>query len=224
MADGTVRLGTVVRAVGRVCYAEALAIAWSSALFVLGSLPLLTVGASLLALVEIWITVVTTESAGKTTSERELLRLFIDTWRDNIVAGIPYSLALSVVVAGSFVYFVLGSASESGLFLLWTLVGLYLVVIVLGWEFRAASVRMRSPAADRPRFREAMERAAYSLIENSGYTVLHLAWFAGVLLLLAVLPPAFVLLGPAVFAVSETVGFEELFGDGAETVRAAYAR
>lgn len=224
MADRNVRLGTVVRAVGRICYTEALTIGWSSGLFVLGSLPLLTLGASLIALVETWVTVITTESAGKAVSERERFRLFVGTWRDNIIAGVPYSLVLLFVVGGSFAYFAFGSIGESGLFLVLTLIGLYLVITIVGWEFRAASIQMRSPASDRPRFREAMERAAYSFTENLGYTVLQLAWFAVVLLLLAILPPAFVLLGPAVLAISETVGFEELFGDGSEAVRAAYAR
>jgi hypothetical protein len=224
MADGQISLGTVARAVGRVCYSEALTVGWSSVLFVLSALPLITIGGSLLALVETWITVVSTESEGRDISERDRLNVFLNTWRENLLAGVPYSFVLLLVVCGSLVYYVLGSVGESGLFLLWTLVSLYFVVVVLGWEMRAASIRMRSPAHDRPRFREAMERAAYSFLDHVGYGVLHFAWFAGVLLLLRLLPPAFVMLGPALLAVSETVGFEELFGDGSETIRAAYAR
>ncbi|HET7325384.1 MAG TPA: hypothetical protein VFJ06_13740 [Halococcus sp.] len=224
MADGQIQLGTVVRAVGRVCYTEALTVGWSSVLFVLASIPLFTIGASLLALVETWISIITAESRGEVISERERVRLFTDTWRANLVAGVPYSLSLLVIVAGSFVYRILGSTTGSALVLLWTLVSLYVVVIVLGWEFRAASIRMRSAESARPDFREAMGRAAYSLVEEPGYTVLHLAWFGGVLILSSIVPPAFVVLGPAVFAVSETVGFEELFGDGSEAVRAVYAR
>lgn len=224
MTDEQLSIGTVVRAVARVCYSEALTLAWSSVVFVLGCLPLLTVGASLLALVETWVSVVTAESLGEKVTERERLRGFVGTWRDNLLAGIPYSVALGLVVVGSVLYFVLGSTGESGLFFLWTLISLYLVVVVLGWEFRAASVRMRAPERDRPSFRESMERAAYSFFDELGYSVLHLAWFGAVLSLLAVLPPAFVMIGPGVLAVSETVGFEELFGDGSEAVRAAYAR
>lgn len=224
MTDQRFSLGTVIRAVGRVCYSEALTIGWSSALFVLSALPLITIGASLLALVETWITVVTAESRGENVNERERLRKFSTTWRNSLLAGVPYSLALLLVVTGSFVYFVLGSVDESGLFLLWTLISLYVVVIVLGWEFRAASIRMRSSVIEPPRFRDAMEHAAYSYLENPGYTVLHLAWFASVLFVLTFLPAAFVLLGPGILAVSETVGFEELFGDGSEAIRAAYAR
>jgi len=224
MASRRPSLGIVARAIGRVCYAEALTVAWSSVLFVLGSLPVLTIGASLLALTETWLTIVDAESEGRNVTERERFGVFARTWRESLFGGIPYSLALALVVAGSLVYFVLGSAGRSGLLLVWTLVGLYLVVIVLGWEFRAASVRMRSPAAERPGFREAMERAAYSVLDSPGYSVLALAWFASVLFSLTVFPPAFVALGPAVLCVTETVGFEELFGDGAETIRAAYAR
>ncbi|MDX1584743.1 MAG: hypothetical protein R3338_14185 [Thermoanaerobaculia bacterium] len=224
MGDGQLSLGTVARTIGRVCYSEALTVGWSSVLFVLSALPLITVGASLLALMETWITVVSTETEGRNLSERERLRVFTSTWRENLLAGVPYSFALLLVVCGSLVYYVLGSVGGSGIFLLWTLVSLYFVVMVLGWELRAASVRMRSPAHDRPHFREAMERAAYSFLDNVGYSVLHLAWFAGILFLVRLLPPAFVMLGPALLVVSETVGFEELFGEGAETIRAAYAR
>lgn len=224
MADGNVRLGTVVRAVGRVCYTEALTVAWSSVLFVLGALPVITIGTSLLALVETWTTVVTAESVGKTTSERDRFRTFVDAWRNNLLAGVPYSLGVLFVVAGSAVYLVLETTSGSAIFLLWTLLSLYVVVIVLGWEIRSASIRMRSPPADRPRFRDAMERAAYSLVEHPGYTVLQFVWFGSVMVLFRVFPPAFVLLGPAVLVVSETVGFEELFGDGSEAIRMAYAR
>lgn len=224
MVEGDVHPGTVVRAVCRIYYSEALTLGWSSVLFVLGSLPLVTIGASLIALVEIWITVVSTESSGKKINERELLVLFAKTWFDNILAGIPYSLAFLLVGVGSFVYLALGTASGSGIFLLWTLVSFYVVVVVLGWEFRAASIRMRSSTINLPGFRETMERAAYSLIENPWYSILQFAWFGVILFLLRVFPPAFIILGPAVLAISEIVGFEELFGDGAETIRAAYAR
>lgn len=224
MADSQPSLGTVFRAVGRVCYTDALTLAWSSVLCILGSVPLVTTGASVLALTETWLTVINTETEGRTLTERRRLKLFIETWRANIRSGIPYGIVLVVVLGGSYAYLILSSVGGSGLYLVWTLLSLYLVVIVLGWEFRAASIRMRSPNSDRPGFREAMERGAYSLVERPGYTVLQFVGFGGVLLLAGLFPPAFVALGPGIIAVSESVGFEELFGDGAERIRAAYAR
>ncbi|QIO24801.1 hypothetical protein [Haloarcula sp. JP-L23] len=205
-------------------YKDALTVGWSSPLFILGSIPVVTLGASILALSEMWIEIITSESKGRPVSERERFETFVSEWRNNILAGLPYSILFIVIVGGGYLYLVVGATSGNILALLWALLSLYLIVIALIWMFRAASIRMRSVPEDRSGFRYTMERAAYSLAEEPAFTVLYFVWGGFVISLSQIFPPAFVLLGPGILAVTETVAFEELFGDGAERIRFGYVR
>jgi len=224
MARSEISLGDVCRGIIQVSYKDALTLAWSSLLTILGSILLLTIGASIIALIEMWIETISSESEGEPISERDRLTMFIFEWRNNLFVGLPYSALLLVIAGGGYLYLLIGVTSANLFALLWALLSLYLIVIVLVWVFRAASIRMRTQSQSRSGFRETMERAAYSLVEEPAFTVLYLVWGGLIISLTQIFPPAFVLLGPGLLAVTETVAFEELFGDGAGKIRAGYAR
>lgn len=223
MGDRTVDLGAVIRAFIRAVYTEAVTVLTTSLLFILCSLPLITAGAAVIALVEVWTEVVLTEVHGRQIHERERVSLFLRTWRKNLWAGIPYSVVLFFSLAGLVIYRRLSVVTGDILFLLWTLIGLYVVMIVTVWVLRAASIRVRSEATALPGFIETIERAGYSLLERPSFTVLTIASAGSICFLGILSPPVFIVLGPGVLAAGEVVGFEELFGERAETIRAAYA-
>jgi len=219
MAD-EVSPGTVARAVARVVYGDLVTVVVTSLLFTLAALPVVTLGAALLALVETWTTVVTRRDTGAPPSERGRAELFLGAVVRNIRAGLPYTLVLSFVGGLTGFYYVVGTARGSGLFLLAALVGLYGVVVVLAWSLRAASVRARS---ERPLgFRGAVTVAGETFLDRPSFAVLVAVALAGVLVVGAVVRVVVPLVVPAVLAVIEVVAFEELGGDGAAAVRATY--
>jgi len=221
MTADRIRPGTVVRALVRTAYGDLVTLVTTSAIFVALSLPVLTAGASLLALVEVWTDAVYTELEGGEVSERDRARSFLAHWRDSLLAGLPYSLILGTVVAGTFAYVRLLVATRAGLFLIWTVASFYLVAIVVVVLLRAASIRART---DEPlSFRPAVRRALSSLAEAPGFTVLTVTAAGLVVLLWLVSEVLFVLVVPGFLAAGEVVAFEELFGVGAEKIRIAYA-
>ncbi|PSP55763.1 hypothetical protein BRC82_04040 [Halobacteriales archaeon QS_1_67_19] len=222
MTNRDVELGSVLRAFVRVAYTESLTVATTSLLFVLGSLPLITAGSAFVAIVEVWTETVLAESEGRRLRERERAGRFVEAWLANLRAGVPYSAVLLVAMTGLVAYRRLSVVTGDALFFLWTLVGLYAVVVVAVWLLRAASIRVRA-AGDPPRFIAAMRRAGYSLLEEPSFTVLTIVGAGIVCLLGLVSPPVFVVVGPGLLAAGEVVGFEELFGDSAAAIRAAYA-
>lgn len=222
MTDRNVELSAVLRAFVRAAYTESVTVLTTSLLFILGSLPLLTAGAALVATVEVWTDVVLAETTGRRVTERERAANFVETWNANVRAGVPYSVVLLVALAGLVVYRRLSVVTGDALFFLWTLVGLYAMVVVAAWLLRAASIRVRSDG-DPPGFREAMERAGYSLLEVPSFSVLTVAGAGAICYLGVASPAAFVVIGPGLLAAGEVVAFEELFGERAETIRAAYA-
>ncbi|WP_049898168.1 hypothetical protein [Halococcus agarilyticus] len=217
-----VRPGTVATTVGRVIYTELPTVVVTSLLFAVASLPVVSLGAALLALVETWTVVVTRRDSGAPPSERGRARLFVAAFRRHLVAGLPYSLLLSAVAGLTVLYYVVGLAQESALFLLATLTGLYAVVVAAVWCLRAASFRVR---ADPPLgVRQAVGRAGGTFVDHPSFSVLVAAGVGAVLLAATTVRVAIVLVLPGVLAVVEIVAFEELAGDGAAAVRSTYRR
>ena len=214
--------GTVLRAVARVVYADLVTVILTSVAFVLASLPVVTLGAAVLALVDTWTTVVTRRDTGAPPSERGRMRVFAASFRRHLRGGLPYGLLLLAVVGLTAVYATLGITRQSGLFVVAAVVGVYLVVVATAWSLRAASFQTRSDPAIGAR--EAFERAGLSLADEPAFAVLLSALAGTVLVAGAALRVTLPLLVPAILAVVEVVAFEELAGDGAATVRATYRR
>lgn len=208
-----------VAAFSRIAYSDLLTLAIASVLATIVSLPLVSIGAAILALVETVTVVVTGEGRGGPTTERQRIRLFFESFRENLRRGLPYSVALlgTVVAAG---YYALGSTGGSGLFLIGALLGLYAIVIVLAWLLRIASVAIRS--SDEPSFLEAAREGAYIGLEYPWYTALQLVTVGVILLIAFPFPPAYVLLVPGLLALLEVVAFEETAGRGAMSLVRAY--
>ena len=217
-----VRPGTVVTTVGRVVYTDLLTVVVTSLLFVVVSLPVVSLGAALLALVETWTVVVTRRDSGAPPSERGRARLFIAAFRRHLVAGLPYSFVLSTVVGLTALYYAVGIMRGSSPFLLATLVGLYAVVIATVWSLRAASFRVR---ADPPLgVRRAVGRTGRTFVDHPYFSVLVAAAIGGVLLVATAVRVVIALVLPGALAIIEIVAFEEIAGDGAAAVRSTYRR
>lgn len=212
--------GAVLRAAARVVYGDLVTIVATSLAFVLASLPVVTLGAALLALVDTWTAIVTARDTGAPVTERGRLRLFARSFRRNLRAGVPYSLVLVVVTGLTVVYAVVGVARRSGLFVLAAVVGGYIVIGVTLWCLRAASIQVRAePALP---FRTTVAQAGVMLADRPYFAVLVATLVAVLVVLGALVRVAVPLLVPAVLAVVEVVAFEELAGEGAAAVRETY--
>jgi hypothetical protein len=214
--------GLVLRAVARVVYGDLVTVIATSVAFVLASLPVVTLGAAVLALVDTWTEVVTRRDTGAPPSERGRLRVFVDAYRRHLRAGVPYSVLFVVVVALTAVYATFGVARQSGVFVLAAIVGAYVVVVATVWSLRAASFQTREEPPIPTRM--AFERAGLSLVDRPAFAVVLSTVAAVVLVGGAALRVTFPLLVPGVLAVLEVVAFEEHVGDGAAAVRATYRR
>ncbi|WP_435127419.1 hypothetical protein [Halobaculum sp. D14] len=214
--------GAVLRAAARVLYTELVTVVLTSVAFVVVALPLVTIGAGVLALVETWTTIITERDTGAPVTERERLRLFARSVRRHLRAGVPYSVVLLAVTGLTVVYAVVGLSTQSGVFVVAAVVGVYAVIGVTMWCLRAASVSVRTEPT--PPTRAAAERAGLMLLDRPYFTVLVATFAVVVVVLGALVRVAVPLLVPAVLAVVEVVAFEELAGEGAAEVRATYRR
>jgi hypothetical protein len=214
--------GLVLRAVARVVYADLVTVVVTSVAFVVASLPIVTIGAAVLALVDTWTDVITHRDTGAPPSERGRLGLFATSYRRHLRTGLPYSLLFVAVVGLTAVYASFGLAQESGPFVVAAIVGVYLVVVVTVWSLRAATFQTREEPPITTRM--AFERAGLTLLDRPAFAVI-LSTIVGVVLVGgAALRVTFPLLVPGILAVVEVVAFEEHVGDGAATVRATYRR
>ncbi|WP_435065091.1 hypothetical protein [Halobaculum sp. EA56] len=214
--------GAVLWAAARVLYTELVTVVSTSLAFVVVALPLVTVGAGVLALVETWTTIIGKRDTGAPVTERARLRLFVRSVRRHLWAGLPYSVALLGVTGLTAVYAAVGLSTRSGVFVIAAIVGVYAVIGVTLWCLRAASVAVRTEPT--PPARVAIERAGLTLLDRPYFTVLVATLAAVVVVLGALVRVAVPLLVPAVLAVVEVVAFEELAGEGAAAVRATYTR
>lgn len=220
--SGEVTPGTVLRAAARAVYGDLVTVVTTSIAFVIAALPVLTLGAALLALVETWTTVITERDTGAPVTERGRLALFARSFRANLRAGLPYSVVLLAVSGLTTVYALAGVATQSGVLVVAAVVGIYFVVFATLWCLRAASLQVRSDP--RPPTKVAFEQAGLMLIDRPYFAVLVATLVAVVGVVGAVLRIAVPLLVPGVLAVLEVVSFEEVAGEGAAAVRTTYRR
>ncbi len=212
-------LGSVT-AFSRVTFSDLLTIVWVSVLFAVLSLPLVTLGAAMLAAVETLTAVITGEGRGGPTTERERIRLFAGSFRRNLSQGLPYSVVTVLVVATMLFYILTASADETGVLFFGALVGLYAVVICFAWLLRAGSITIRSTQS--VGFVDAAHEAAYQAFNYPWYAAIQLITVGVILLVAFVVPPAYVLVVPGLLVVLDVVTFEESHGEGAMTIVRAY--
>ncbi|WP_143085753.1 hypothetical protein [Halogranum rubrum] len=209
-------------AFGRVAYSELVTIVILSVLFTLVSLPVVTVGSALLALVRVLTDSVTGEVTGNPISERARAAAFLTATRQNVKRGLPLSGLLVVVGVVTTIYLSAASATRDAAFLLGSLAGLYALIIAVVWTLRAATLVVRAPEEQKPSTWGALRNAAYHLIETPSFTVLHLVCAAVVCLLCVAVQIGVVLLLPGLLALLEVTTFEETTGEGALRLVRAY--
>jgi len=183
-----------VNAFAHIAYSDLMTIVLVSILFALASLPVITIGAAILAAVETMTAVVMGEGRGGPTTERERLRLFVESFRTHLRAGVPYSVILIAVVTTMGIYGFTATIQQSGLLFIGALLGLYAVVIGVTWLFRAASIAVRAP--DPIRFTDAVQNGGYIALEHPWYAAMHLITVGVILLVSVVALPAYVLVVP----------------------------
>lgn len=211
-------------AFGRVLYTDIVSVVVLSLLFSFSALFVVTLGAGLLALTETMTAIVTGENRGGPETERERVALFWSSFRRHLVTGLPISAVVLITVVTIGLYSQLTLSGESPVFVLGLLLGLYAAVIVPVWLFRTASVLVRAPVENAPRFRDAARDAAYLCLDWPSFTVLHLVAVAGLWILTAgtfVITVPILLVG--MLALLEVIVFEEITRDkGAHVIHAAY--
>jgi hypothetical protein len=213
-------LMTSLSVFARVVYDDLMTVVLVSLLTALTALPVVTIGASLLACCETMTAVVTGEGRGGPSTERQRVSLYCESFRRHLRRGLMYSLLLILVFITTVSYVALAYSIRAEGFLLGAILGLYAIVLVLVWTFRAGSVLIR--IEDQMGFFAAMREGAYIALSDPAYSTLHVVVAGFFVLFMAVFGIAIPLLLPGVLAVLEVVMFEELAGEGAGTVLARY--
>ncbi|RKD86256.1 hypothetical protein [Halopiger aswanensis] len=200
----------------RVLYAEFLTVIVICLLAIVASLPLVTVGSAILASVDVLTTVITRRDTGAPPSERARARLFVEAFKRNLQAGMPFSFLLIAVGGVTAFYYVVGGARQQGGLLLLALLGMYGVICILALAYRVGSFRARTSSP--PSTVDTLRMAGRSFATPLSYTVLWLVSIAG---LLAIATVSLILIPLTMFgvlAVGEVVAFEEVVGEGAKSV------
>lgn len=213
-------LMTSMAVFARVVYDDLVTVVVVSLLTTLTALPVVTIGASLLACCETMTAVVTGEGRGGPSTERQRINLYRESFRRHLQRGFLYSLLLIIVFITTVSYIALAYSIRAEGFLLGAILGLYAIVLVLVWTFRAGSILIRTE--DQLGYFAAMREGAYVALSDPAYSALHVVIAGFFVLLMAVFGIAVPLLLPGVLAVLEVVTFEELAGEGAGTVLARY--
>ncbi|KTG09062.1 hypothetical protein AUR64_14770 [Haloprofundus marisrubri] len=230
--DETQRLDPIaaISAFGRATYSDLVTVVVLSVAASVASVPLVTLGAALLALVETMTDVVEGETTGQMVSERGRFAAFRKSFRRNLRRGLPLSLLAIGVVVTTYVYSTIALTIREPVFLLGALAGLYAVVVVVVVLFRAASLVARAPepaggdsdASSGLSATAALRDASYHLLETPSFSVLQCCFAALLLGLCVALGIAVVMLLPGWLALLEVVAFEETTGEGAERIVLAY--
>ncbi|QIO24433.1 DUF624 domain-containing protein [Haloarcula sp. JP-L23] len=206
-------------AFGRATYSDIVSVVLLSVAFWVVSLPVVTLGPAILALVAAMTEGVTGRTAGRKVTERDRLRRFRQTFTGEFRRGLPLGVLLVAVVVTTLWYAQLAVSTGNGALLVGTLVGLYGIVLAVVVVFRAATLLVREGA---PSARLALWDAAKHALSTPSFTVLQ-ASFAALLGVICIgLGIAVLVLLPGLLAVLEVVAYEESTGGGALRVVRAY--
>ncbi|MFC4357663.1 hypothetical protein ACFO0N_06835 [Halobium salinum] len=209
-------------AVGRAAYDELVTVVVLSLLFSLAAVPVVPVGAAIIALVGTLTGAVGDELDGRKGSERQRGAAFLREVRRQLRRGLPLTGVTVGTVAVTAVYYLLGVGTRSGTFLLGATIGLYAVVLATVVALRASSLIARAPPDRQPSGGRALRDAAYHLLDTPSFSVLVAVFAAIVSGLCLATGVGVVLLLPGLLGLLEVVAFEEVSGAGADRVVAAY--
>ncbi|SIR66139.1 hypothetical protein SAMN05421858_3198 [Haladaptatus litoreus] len=211
-----------VAAFVRVTYTNLVTVAALSIVFTLVSIPVVTAGAAVVALIESVTVLVEEESDGGKVGERESVQRFLATFRENLLVGVPLSVLLAGSVGGTVLYTLLATIRTNLLFLFGIVVGGYVTVLAVLVVFRAATLVVRGTATDSFSSVSALRNATYHLFDAPWFSVLQ-AVFAAILIgICLVTQIGVVLVLPGMIAVLEVVSFEERSGEGAKRIVRGY--
>ncbi|POG54255.1 hypothetical protein [Haloferax marisrubri] len=221
MSSETERLDPLatVSAFGRAAYSDLVTVIVVSLLFWIGSLPILTLGASLAAATETMRAVVDARLDGRGFNERSRIAQFSTSYRGNLQRGIPVSLALVGVAGVTMWYAIVGTAQQRGVFLVAALIGFYGFTIVTLLSFHAADFRT---VEARLSLRDAFSVASQRALAYPSFTVLESTFAVLITILCVALGLTVVLVLPGLIALLTVVAGEETEGASAAAVVKAY--
>lgn len=209
-------------AFGRAAYSDLVSIVILSVLASLAVIPLITIGAAIVALVETLTETIAGELAGEGVSERQRALRFVRAVRANLWRGLPLSALIVAVIGSTGVYLLIATAVGSTGFLLGAAVGLYAVFCTIALSLRTASLLVRMPEEQTQSMFATVRDAAYHLLETPSFTVLAIVFMVVLVALSVTLRIAVVILLPGLLALLEVIVFEEMSGVGARRVVRAY--
>jgi hypothetical protein len=205
----------------RVSYSDLVTVVVVSVLTALAALPVVTLGGAIIAGVDTLTTVIRAEGRTEAPStERARLVYFSESFRGNLVRGIPLGLLLVGVSVATTAYAIIALSTGSTAFLLGAVAGLYATVLAMLWVYRTASIIVRE--GDTPGPLESLRIAWYDLTDELAWTSLQAINAAALLLVLLWTRVGLVLLLPGLLTVLEVVAFEERSGHGARSLVRGY--
>lgn len=199
----------------RVGYLELLTVMVLSVLTALAAIPVVTLGAAIIAGVDTMMAVL---GGDGTTPESQLerVRYFSESFADHLLQGVLFGPLLIVVtlLTGSVIRAAFAPGSTATLIA--AVLGLYAVILTVVWVFRAASVTLRAPESPGPI--GCLGEALVDLAGDVAWTSLHALYAATFWLALVWTRIGVVLLLPGLLVVLEIVTYEERHGAGAEAL------
>ena len=201
----------------KVGYHEITTVIAISVVFWLFTLPVVTIGATLLALLDVMGDVY---HDGSPRTERGRVRRFAVSVRANLVRGLPLTVLVLFVFVNTVWYFAIVLSEPGSYYLVGGLVGVYALLVAFLFSFRLANVAVRTGAD----WRSAARRAGTGWLRNPHFSVLQISVATIMILVSVAFPVALLLALPGWLALFELVSYEELFGSDPRTVLARYRR
>ncbi len=204
----------------RISYSDLVTVTVMSLLMTAAAIPVVTLGGAILAGVDTLTRIIRAEGRDTApSSERARVQYFYQSFRANFRRGIPLGILLLAAIVMTGVYVQVAFTTQSTGFMLGSIVGLYVIVLVMVWVYRIASITARAETP--PNTIESVREAWYHLVDNLSWTSLQ-AILVATLIVLLLWTRIGILLLPGILAVLEVVVFEERNGHGAESLVLGY--
>lgn len=201
----------------KVGYQEITSVIVISAVFWLLTIPVVTIGAALLALFEVMGAIY---NDGTPSTEQARIKQFVRSVRRNLVKGIPLTLLVLFILVNTGWYFLIAVSERGSYLVIGGLVGIYACLLVLMFSSRVANI-MISDGID---WGPAIRQAGASWRTRPHYTVLQVSIAAIAVIASIAFPIALLLLLPGGLALFELIFYDEMSGTNPRTVLARYRR
>jgi hypothetical protein len=195
----------------RILYKKMTILILFNILFFLFSIPIATIGSSLIALVKTSRTLFL-DTEQKHNSLRSKTMLFVSNFRASILSGIPYSAIILLVLFSFFTYQSIFIQTDSVWSLIGVLLGFYILVTVPVWLFRAADLSI-SEERQSSGFLQNIKESGISLIAYPGFSFFHILIVALLFIITQFVIITLILL-PSLLVVLELVTYEETVDTG----------